>query len=146
VLPDATFVLRGVRYFVEIDRGTSPLDSWRQKLSGYEEYRGSTALRNRYGVHDFVVLVVVPRQARLLKVATSLVTIANAKDALPGYRFTLEDSVHPTLIRGNWQQIAGSTWGLRNVANTLRYLPEQVSLVRSELWPRPNPTPNSTSR
>src|SRR5215211_696251 len=36
VLPDATFTLAGHRYFVEVDRGTTNLASWTEKIRAYE--------------------------------------------------------------------------------------------------------------
>jgi hypothetical protein len=53
VLPDATFTFAGSRYFVEIDRGSTNLASWGEKVSAYEVYRRSPKLTARYTTDTF---------------------------------------------------------------------------------------------
>lgn len=60
ILPDATFVLDSIRYFVEIDRGTRPLRSWADKVRAYATYQQSALLAARYHVAQFRVLIVAP--------------------------------------------------------------------------------------
>ncbi len=75
VLPDATFTLGGHRYFVEIDRGTTNLDSWAEKVKAYEAYRRSPKLQARYTTDSFTVLVVAPALNRLQRIAEEVMKV-----------------------------------------------------------------------
>lgn len=103
IIPDATFALEGVRYFVEVDRGSTRVEQWRKKALAYRAYQRDARLRARYGVDSFQVLVVVPSALRLQAIARVLVGVH--ADGAPHYRFLLEDRVHPFSIRRRWQRI-----------------------------------------
>jgi hypothetical protein len=104
VLPDATFALEGVRYLLELDRGTTSTERWQRKALAYRTYAGSEALLARYGVADLVVLVVAPTTARVQTIAR---TVAGIDPLAPTrYRFLEAQRVYPTTIRRKWQQIA----------------------------------------
>jgi hypothetical protein len=131
VLPDATFVLDGTRYFVEVDRGTRPLRSWVEKVQAYEAYRGSPQLVARYGVEQFGVLVTASSPTRLIRIAE---TIARATgQAHPAYRLLLADLVHPTTIRRGWQRIATVSWTARRIVDRVVDQPT-VTLAEQPLW------------
>jgi hypothetical protein len=135
VLPDATFVLslgeRQRRYFVEVDRGTRPLDSWREKVRAYRAYKGSSELRDRYAVNDFALLIIAPTTRRMERVAAQ-VAKADPTKAL-ACRFLLQENVHPTTIRERWQRIGDSATSYRQVAGRpAEYV--TVSFAPSPLW------------
>jgi hypothetical protein len=124
VLPDATFALDGVRYLVELDRGTTSTERWQRKALAYRAYAGSGSLIARYGVPDVVVLVVAPTTARLHAIARAVAAIDPM--AVTRYRFLEAQRVYPTTIRRKWQQIA-----------TVMQAPEgpvQVTLREVALW------------
>jgi hypothetical protein len=104
VLPDATFVLDGQRYFVEVDRGTTSTERWQRKALAHRAYVGSSAARARYGATDLPILVVAPSSTRIATIARTVV--GRDPDAPQRYRFLDAARVHPTLIRRKWQQIA----------------------------------------
>lgn len=118
VLPDATFelVLGEIRrrYFVELDRATRPLDSWREKAEAYNFYRQSDELQARYNVNDFVLLVVAPTASRLQRIAEQIVKI----DKKPGlrYQFIEASNIHPMTIRASWQLVTEVTTTTRRIA------------------------------
>ncbi len=68
IIPDATFVVGGVRYFVEAERGTNNGLDLDRKLLAYQQYRGSKQLQARYGVNNFVAMIIgrSPRHTRSL--------------------------------------------------------------------------------
>lgn len=140
VLPDATFVLslgeRQRRYFLEVDRGTRPLDSWREKVRAYRAYKGSSELRARYEVNDFALLVIAPTTRRMERVAAQ-VAKADSSKAL-ACRFLLSEHVHPTTIRERWQRIGDSATSYRQVAGRpAEYV--TVSFAPSPLWTSATP-------
>lgn len=135
VLPDATFELvygdRCRRYFVELDRATRPLDSWREKAEAYTAYRQSTQLHDRYGVKDFTLLVVAPSAARLERIAEQIVKID--REPAAKYRFLLTSHIHPTTIRARWQQVTQVTMHDRTIAGKSVQYPK-VTFGASPLW------------
>ena len=118
VLPDATFTLslgeKQRRYFVEIDRGTRPIDSWREKARAYRAYRQTPQLLARYGVADFALLIVAPTTRRMERIAAQVVKV----DPNQGLtcRYILSEKIHPTTIRESWQRVDSSTAQRRVVA------------------------------
>lgn len=108
IQPDATAVLthRGgqERLFVEVDRGTRALDTWRQKMLAYRAYLGSPALHQRYGVDRFMLLVTAPTAAqrrRLMQVTAEVLGTASNR-----HLFCLEADVHPLTIGHAWHKIS----------------------------------------
>jgi hypothetical protein len=131
VLPDATFVLDGVRYFVEVDRGTRPLRSWGEKVQAYEGYQGSRLLAARYRTNHFQVLITAPTPARLTRIAETIARVTGK--AHPAYRLLHAGLVHPTTIRRGWQRIAEITWTPRKVVDRVVQAPA-VTLAEHPLW------------
>jgi hypothetical protein len=131
VLPDATFVLDGVRYFVEVDRGTRPLRTWVEKVQAYEAYRGSQELAARYATTAFGVLITAPTPTRLTRIAETIARVT--KEAHPAYRLLHADLVHPTTIRRGWQGIADVMWTPRQVVERMVDMPT-VTLAERPLW------------
>jgi hypothetical protein len=134
VLPDATFVLDGMRYFVEVDRGTRPLRSWGEKVQAYEAYRGSPLLETRYDASDFQVVITAPTPQRLTRIAETIAQVT--EEAHPAYRLLRADLIHPTTIRRGWQRIAEVTWTPRQVVDRVIQTPT-VTLVEQPLWENP---------
>jgi hypothetical protein len=91
VLPDATFTLGGHRYFVEIDRGTTNLASWSERVKAYEAYRRSPKLQARYATDSFTVLVVAPTPPRMQRIAEEVMKVIHLPSA--AYLFTTEDRI-----------------------------------------------------
>ncbi|HEU4327618.1 MAG TPA: replication-relaxation family protein [Roseiflexaceae bacterium] len=140
VLPDATFTLPdGRRCFLEIDRGSTNLRSWAEKIRAYEAYRGGQALRDRYGVADFTVLVLCPGENRLRRIAEELVKIT--RHPPERYLFALAERVHPTTIRSGWRQVAGVTWTRRQVVDRMVEVPEALRWQTLALWKNPTQHP-----
>jgi hypothetical protein len=131
VLPDASVQLGKTHYFVEIDRATRPLGSWREKAGAYQAYAGSTALRQRYNTDDFTVLIVAPDQKRLTRIAEEVTKVVRA----PNNRYLLlpQPYLHPTRVRANWQQVAQVQWQPRTVIDRVALLPT-VTLAPVALW------------
>lgn len=132
VLPDATFTLAGQRYFVEIDRGTTNLRAWREKVQAYEAYRGSVQLAARYATDGFTVLVVAPSEQRLVRIVEEVLKVVREPGAT--YRWLTEERVHPTTIRGSWRVISGCQWERRQVVDRLVELPAQIAFAGHPLW------------
>jgi hypothetical protein len=132
VLPDATFTLRGQRYFLELDRGTTNLKSWAEKVSAYEVYRQHSALRERYQVENFTVLVVAPTPKRMQRIAEEVVKQTRQPTAT--YLFTTIEKIDPTTIRPSWQEVAQVSWGRRRVGERLVEVPMQLHLTGHPLW------------
>jgi hypothetical protein len=134
VLPDASFRLSGQQYFVEIDRSTRPLASWREKIQALEAYVGSSALRARYGVGDATLLVVAPSANRLRRIAEEVVTVLQA--ASTRYLFVLAEYLHPTRVRANWQRVAAVAWAPRQRFDRIVVQP-QLTFDTVALWGAP---------
>lgn len=107
VVPDGTFVLvhphGRLRVFVEVDRGTRRLETWRDKIEAYHAYAGSAELRIRYQTDTFVLLTIAPtltQQQRLINATAGVIGSASTR-----YLFTLREAVHPLRIGGEWQKI-----------------------------------------
>ncbi|HEU4327352.1 MAG TPA: replication-relaxation family protein [Roseiflexaceae bacterium] len=132
VLPDATCVLDGQRVFVEIDRGLTNLKSWGEKLRGFEAYRGSAALQARYGVADFVVLVVSPTESRQRRIAEEMLKVV--RHATDRYRFVTADRVHPTSIRPAWRVVTAFSWERRQVVDRSVEVPGELRWGSAPLW------------
>jgi hypothetical protein len=135
VLPDGTFTLAGTRYFVEIDRGTTNLESWGEKIHAYEAYRRSAKLRARYATDAFTVLIVAPTETRMKRIAEEIIKITEHPS--PAYLFTTEDRVHPTRIRPGWKELASVEWTHRKVVDRLVELPSQLRFTPHPLWKNP---------
>lgn len=135
ILPDATFTLNGGRYFVEIDQGTTNLESWSQKVRAYEAYRRSAKLQARYATDQFTVLIVAPAEPRLKRIAEEVIKITRQPG--PGYLFTTEDKIHPVRIRANWRALADVTWKSRRVVDRVIEVPDQLQLAAHALWSNP---------
>jgi DNA-binding PadR family transcriptional regulator len=135
VLPDATFQLalgdRSRRYFVEVDRGTRPLDSWREKTRAYERYRGSSELTNRYAVTDFILLVVAPTARRMQRIAETIAKVQPQPTL--GYLFIESAQAHPLTIRTGFRSIADVRMQTQVVAGNVVQAPT-VTLVEHALW------------
>jgi hypothetical protein len=131
VLPDATFMLDGMRYFVEVDGGTRPLRTWVEKVQAYEAYRGSHELAARYATTAFGVLITAPTPTRLTRIAEVIARVT--KEAHPAYRLLHADLVHPTTIRRGWQCIADVAWTPRQVVDRVVDMPS-VTLAEQALW------------
>lgn len=139
VLPDATFSMQGARYFVEIDRGTTNLDSWAEKVHAYEAYRRSAKLKARYATDAFTLLIVAPTETRMKRIAEVVVKITERPS--PAYLFTTEDHVHPTTIRPSWKELVGVEWTRRKVVDRLVELPTQLRFAAHPLWRNPEKLP-----
>ena len=135
ILPDATFMLSGARYFVEIDMGTTNLRSWREKARAYEVYRQHPKLRARYQTDTFTVLVVAPSEPRLRRIVTEVVKVT--RQATSGYLFLTEDRLHPTTIRPSWKVIETFEWERRKVVDRLVELPVRITFAAHPLWKNP---------
>lgn len=134
VLPDATFTLDGTRYFVEIDRATTRLSQWVKRARALQAYMHSAALKRRYGVDTFFVLVVAPSGERVEAIAR---TIAGLNlESSPAYRFTTEDRLHPSTIRRRWRMIAGVSWPDRSPRKGVLVTPQVVLEDAPPLWMR----------
>jgi hypothetical protein len=131
ILPDATFVLDTVRYFVEIDRGTRPLRSWADKIRAYEAYQRSVWLATRYQTDQFRVLIVTPTPTRLARIAEEIARIT--RQASAGYLLLHTDHVHPTTIRRGWQCIGSVDWTPRRIVDRLIETPT-MTLSPHPLW------------
>jgi hypothetical protein len=124
ILSDATFTLGAGRYFVEIDRGTTNLESWNEKLRAYEVYRRSPKLQARYGTHSFTVLIVAPAENRMERIAEEVVKVTRQPG--PGYLLTTDDRVHPTTIRSAWREISCFAWDRRKIVDRLVDYPVNI--------------------
>jgi len=132
VLPDATCTLAGARYFLEMDRGTTNLKSWGEKIRAYEGYRRSPKLAARYATETFTVLIVAPTEQRLLRIAETMLRVAHPSRA--AYLFLLEDRVHPTTIRAAWREVQSFDWQRRRVVDRLVELPTAIRFAAHPLW------------
>lgn len=142
VLPDATFTIDGRRFFAEIDLGTINVERWRERIRGFEVYRGSAELEARYGVADFTVLIVCPNANRQRRIAEELLKVV--REPSDRYLFATDDQVHPTTIRSAWQRVTGCTWGQRQVIDRLVETPTDLrwstTIILAEgAQPRPKP-------
>lgn len=134
VQPDATFLLAGTRYFVELDRNTRPLVSWHEKALAYHAYRTSDALVARYGITDFVLLIVTLSEQRARRIAEQIVKVTRAADG----RYLLLDAarVHPTRVRANWLQVTQVRREMQQVVGRLAEVYHPI-LTPTALWPAP---------
>ena len=136
VQPDATALLTTAngarRLFLELDRGTRPLSTWREKTSAYTAYVGNKALQVRYGCDDFLLLIVAPTLQRLTHIAEEVVKVTRQPQAR--YQFLLTEHVHPTTIRAYGQRVAQVAWSIRKLPHGLVELPT-VTLQPAALWP-----------
>jgi hypothetical protein len=132
ILPDATFTLAGQRYFVEVDRGTTNLNSWSEKVRAYEAYRRSPKLQARYQTDAFTVLVVAPAPKRLQRIAEEVIKVTRQQSTT--YRFITEDRIEPTTIRPGWKVVTDVTWTRRKVVDRLVEVPDQLSFAAHPLW------------
>jgi hypothetical protein len=132
VIPDGTFALDGIRYFVEIDRGTTRIEQWRKKAMAYQAYQRDPRMQARYGVTSSIILVVAPAGSRLDAIARMVATIHGG--VADNYRFLSDDRVHPFSIRRRWQRMAQVEWVVRRAGQ-----PPQpaVTFCDEALW---NPT------
>ena len=135
ILPDATFTLGDQRYFVEIDRGTTNLASWAEKVRGYEVYRRSPKLTARYATDSFTVLVVAPAPNRLQRIAEEVIKVT--RQPSPAYRFVTQDRIEPTTIRPSWKTIASFEWSRRKIVDRLIEFPDQLRFTAQPLWKNP---------
>lgn len=135
VLPDGTWTMGGQRYFVEVDQGTTNLDSWAEKARAYEAYRGSAQLQARYRTDGFTVLIVAPTEPRLQRIAGEIVKVT--RHTSPSYLFATQDRIHPTRIRPGWKELTSVTWTRRQVVDRLLALPEQLRFSAHPLWQNP---------
>jgi hypothetical protein len=135
VQPDATFTHEDRRYFVEVDRNSRPLVSWHEKALAYHAYRGSNALKARYGCENFVLLIVAPNGQRVQRIAEQIAKVTRAADA----RVLLAESaqVHPIRIRANWRHLSGAQLTMERVVNRLAEV-YQPTLTPAELWVAPH--------
>jgi hypothetical protein len=132
ILPDATFTLNDGRYFLEIDQGTTNLESWAEKVRAYEAYRQSPKLQARYATETFTVLVVAPTEIRLKRIAEEVIKIT--KQPSPAYLFTTADKIHPVRIRANWRELIQVEWTTRKVVDRLVEVPDQLGFTPYALW------------
>lgn len=130
VIPDATFVLDGQRYFVEIDRGTTRIEQWRKKALAYDAYGRHPQMEARYGVTHSTVLVVAPSGPRLEAIARLVADVHQGVAA--NYRFLAEERVNPLTIRRRWQRLERVTLPRAGHHGTSA-LPT-VTLVDDVLW------------
>lgn len=103
IQPDGTFALvrqQTYRMFVEIDRGTRRLDTWREKIAAYEAYAKSPELWTRYATDTFWVLVVCKtdhQRQRLIEATATMIGVPTSR-----YLFCLAADVHPLTIGTAW--------------------------------------------
>lgn len=135
VLPDATFeFVRGAtrrRYFIEFDRATRPLDSWREKAEAYKKYLGSTELEARYGVKSFVLLIIATTQNRIERIAQQVAKIERA--ATPHYFYAQAAHIHPLTIQEHWQCVEEVVIHHQRIADKVLDTPE-VTLAQCAFW------------
>jgi Replication-relaxation len=133
LLPDAACVVasgeRRALAFVEVERERS-VTSWREKVRAFEAYRGSVALKARYGVESFLVLVVAGSEAQRRRLVQ--VTGEELGKAVTEYRFGLLSDMHPLRITECWTRIGRVESGPRRVVQgRLR----ETWQVREEVYP-----------
>jgi hypothetical protein len=107
VQPDGTFELRhgqgATRIFLEVDRGTRRVDTWAEKMAAYQAYLGSRELRDRYGVENFLLLVVAWDEAQCQRLMETTARVV--RGPMPHIYFTLASSVHPLTIGAGWRVV-----------------------------------------
>lgn len=107
VVPDGSFVLihpKGkLQVFIEVDRATRRIETWRDKIAAYAAYGGSAALQARYQTDSFVLLTVTPTATQRDKVMRATAQVLGQGNAR--YLFTLHEAVHPLRIGNAWQRI-----------------------------------------
>jgi|GEM_PF-1337003 len=93
-------------FFLEVDRGTTPLPRWKQKVERYLDYREGGHYTARYGLQRFRVLVTALTPLRLAH-------LREATQALTGrsFWFTLTAAVirDPSPERPLWQPVGQDT-------------------------------------
>ncbi len=111
VLPDGYFLLGNVpqgatgraHFFLEIDRGTEPLDKFTPQIVAYDEYVRSDAYERRFSAKSLRILIVTTTDKRLanLQAATRRVSSASY------YWFTTFDRVtcETVLTRPIWYNL-----------------------------------------
>jgi hypothetical protein len=106
VLPDAACVVasgeRRSLGFVEVERERH-VASWREKVRFYEAYRGSRELKERYGVEDFLVLVVTASDTQRQRLVAA--TGETLGKVVQEYRFGVLADMHPLTIAERWTRI-----------------------------------------
>ncbi|MBA3470398.1 MAG: replication-relaxation family protein [Herpetosiphonaceae bacterium] len=116
VQPDATFLLcwtdktgteQRRRFFVELDRGTRATRTWADKISAYDAYQRSAALKARYGTADFLVLTITTTEAQRQTLMQATVGILQKAD--DRYFFVVEADLHPDQIGRHWHYVTGMT-------------------------------------
>ena len=134
VAPDATFLLTTpagtTRVFVEVDQGTRPITSWGDKARAYHAYRGSQKLRQRYGVEDFLLLVIAPTLSRRTRIAEVIVEATRQHSSLA---LKLMEHLHPTTVRAYGEVIAQVQWDTRRMPHGLVTVPK-LSWKGFALW------------
>ena len=135
VLPDAAFeVVRGEtrrRYFLEMDRGTRPLDSWREKAEAYKRYYESAELQARYSVKHFVLLIVAPTQTRIERIAQTIAKVE--RKPTMHYVYAKVADIHPLTLQAQWQTAEKVVMHQRRVADKIFDDPA-VTMAQSPLW------------
>ena len=137
VLPDATWVLNGHRYFLEYDRGTRPGATWLKKARAYEGYRSTTKLNDRYATNQFTVLVVAPNSTRVKNIAEAVTKVTRTPPA--NYQFLIDALVHPTTIRRGWTTIQAVQFTTRIIVHRPVEMPNIV-FAPATLWENPSAT------
>jgi len=108
------------RVFVEVDQGTRPIASWGDKARAYHAYRGSQKLRQRYGVEDFLLLVIAPTLGRRTRIAEVIVEATRQHSSLA---FMLTERLHPSTVRAYLEIIAQVQWDTRPMPHGLVTVP-----------------------
>lgn len=131
VQPDATFLLDGRRYFLELDRNSRPLDTWHEKALAYHAYQANAALRARYGVDDFTLLTVATTSQRAIRIAEQIVKVTRQADQ----RYLLLElaHIHPRRVRANWMAIKDVRIEMQRVVDRLHAV-YHPTLAPVELW------------
>lgn len=107
VVPDGAFVLthpKGrLQVFIEVDRATRRIETWRDKIAAYAAYVGSAALQQRYETDSFVLLTITPtenQREKLMRATAQVLGQGNAR-----YLFAVHEAVHPLRIGNEWQRM-----------------------------------------
>ena len=105
IQPDGTFKLihkgQPWRVFLEVDRGTRRIETWREKIAAYNAYDHSPELRQRYQADTFLVLVCASdgfHRQRLMEATALELGAPNGR-----YLFCTSDAAHPLTIGSAWQ-------------------------------------------
>jgi hypothetical protein len=133
LIPDGACFLNDTLLFVEIDRSTQSMQRWVEKIRAYDQYQHSALLQRRYGVSQFVVLIVTLDARRLERIAGEIAR--TSRQYRQHYRLIEERLVHPTTIRRGWRQVLSAQFAPRLIGQRLIETVVEIQLEQAPLWP-----------